>query len=168
MTTTDNTTARKLCTQSLPPSLQQQCNDNAAITLISTARNRPPPPPPSPAPGDTVLVLLCSVVFSCSSTTTTTLTALSGAERSRWLLENREEGCTESAVDGACWNGHETIVRWLVDSRGREGSERALDYAASTGRLEVPRRSASVQVAPHIYNSVKKARRAFFSHVLVA
>lgn len=55
----------------------------------------------------------------------------------RWLLENRDEGCTESAVDGACWNGHEGTVRWLMCERRQAGSERALDYAASTGRLEV-------------------------------
>lgn len=55
----------------------------------------------------------------------------------RWLLENREEGCTESAVDGACWNGHEEMVRWLVCDWGQSGTEHALDYAASTGRLEV-------------------------------
>lgn len=55
----------------------------------------------------------------------------------RWLLENRDEGCTESAVDGACWNGHETVVHWLVCEWGQVGTERSLDYAASTGRLEV-------------------------------
>jgi len=55
----------------------------------------------------------------------------------RWLLENRDEGCTESAVDGACWNGHEPTVRWLMCEWGQAGSERSLDYAASTGRLEV-------------------------------
>lgn len=55
----------------------------------------------------------------------------------RWLLENRDEGCTESAVDGACWNGHEATVRWLICEWRQAGSERALDYAASTGRLEV-------------------------------
>lgn len=55
----------------------------------------------------------------------------------RWLLENRDEGCTESAVDGACWNGHEAMVRWLMCEWRQAGSERAIDYAASTGRLEV-------------------------------
>lgn len=55
----------------------------------------------------------------------------------RWLLNNRQEGCTESAIDGACWNGHSETVEWLVNDWGQEISERALDYAASTGRLEV-------------------------------
>lgn len=55
----------------------------------------------------------------------------------RWILENRDEGCTESAVDGACWNGHEATVRWLMCDLGQSGSGRAFDYAASAGRLKV-------------------------------
>lgn len=64
----------------------------------------------------------------------------------RWLLENRDEGCTESAVDGACWNGHEETVRWLMCEWRQAGSKRALDYAASTGWLEVQRVPDSILV----------------------
>lgn len=66
----------------------------------------------------------------------------------RWLLEARTEGCTDAAVDGACWNGHENVVRWLMCEGGETGSERALDYAASTGRIEV----RTLQFVYHLAN----------------
>ena len=82
-------------------------------------------------------MLSCAVLYGCGVPYGAVLGYVARHLGCRWLLENREEGCTESAVDGACWNGHEETVRWLVCEWGQSGTERALDYAASTGRLEV-------------------------------
>lgn len=65
----------------------------------------------------------------------------------RWLLQQRGEGCTVTAVDDACWNGHEDVVRCLMCEFEETGSHRAMDYAASTGRLEVHTASLSAELA---------------------
>ncbi|CAN0275436.1 unnamed protein product, partial [Hapterophycus canaliculatus] len=35
----------------------------------------------------------------------------------QWLHDNRTEGCTEKAMDGAAANGHLEMVKWLHHNR---------------------------------------------------
>ena len=35
----------------------------------------------------------------------------------KYLIENRNEGCTTDAMDSAAGNGHLNVVKWLYENR---------------------------------------------------
>ncbi|ETM99973.1 hypothetical protein PPTG_18362 [Phytophthora nicotianae INRA-310] len=57
------------------------------------------------------------------------------ALRTRWLWENRPEGCTTAAEDAAA-HGRLDVVRYL-DSCGTNCTDAAMDTATSSGHLQV-------------------------------
>ncbi|EGZ14440.1 hypothetical protein PHYSODRAFT_332827 [Phytophthora sojae] len=55
----------------------------------------------------------------------------------RWLSENRSEGCTSAAMDGAAGNGHLEVVQWLHSNTQAGCTTIAMDSAAQNGHLKV-------------------------------
>lgn len=55
----------------------------------------------------------------------------------QWLHHNRSEGCTTDAMNGAAEFGHLGIVQWLHENRTEGCTVRAIDYAANQGHLHV-------------------------------
>ena len=55
-----------------------------------------------------------------------------------WLDKHCPEvGCTEKALDGAASNGHLPVVRWLHENRREGASTDAMDGAAGQGVYRV-------------------------------
>ena len=53
----------------------------------------------------------------------------------RWLHENRNEGCTENALDDAAEEGHLDVVRWLGAHRTETTSVKKIKKIAVNGTL---------------------------------
>lgn len=55
----------------------------------------------------------------------------------QWLHENRPEGCTTDAIDGAASWGHLDVVKWLHEHTNEGCTAEAMNGAAEGGHLEV-------------------------------
>ncbi|CAM9826875.1 unnamed protein product [Laminaria digitata] len=53
----------------------------------------------------------------------------------KWLHENRTEGCTTSAMDVSAMHGHLEVVQWLAANRPEGCTTKAMDWAAMEGKL---------------------------------
>ena len=53
------------------------------------------------------------------------------------LHENRTEGCSTFAMNGAAENGHLEVVKWLHENRTEGCTTYAMDFAVEKGHLEV-------------------------------
>ncbi|CAK4308505.1 unnamed protein product [Aphanomyces euteiches] len=53
-----------------------------------------------------------------------------------FLHENRQEGCTEKAIEGAAEAGHLQVVQYLHAHRFEATTHRAMDYAARNGHFD--------------------------------
>lgn len=57
----------------------------------------------------------------------------------KWLHENRSEGCSTAAIEGAARNGYLDVVKWLSVNLQKHFSSRAIVCAATEGHLKVVR-----------------------------
>ncbi|EGZ11588.1 hypothetical protein PHYSODRAFT_336109 [Phytophthora sojae] len=62
---------------------------------------------------------------------------VSAKPRTTWLHENRPEGCTTDAIDGAASWGHLDVVKWLHEHTNEGCTAEAMNGAAEGGHLEV-------------------------------
>ncbi|GMF23376.1 unnamed protein product [Phytophthora lilii] len=53
----------------------------------------------------------------------------------QWLHENRDEGCSAEAMNGAATDGYLEIVKWLQEHRWEGCTAAAIDCAARNGIL---------------------------------
>ncbi|EGG20879.1 hypothetical protein DFA_00744 [Cavenderia fasciculata] len=58
-------------------------------------------------------------------------------EITKYLHENRTEGCSALAMDNAAWRGDLEMVKWLHENRTEGCSTEAMNLATSRGNLEV-------------------------------
>ena len=52
-------------------------------------------------------------------------------------LDSRTEGCTTAAFDRAAMNNHVHVVMWLLSNRDEGGTDTALQWAISRGHTKV-------------------------------
>ncbi|KAJ3093351.1 hypothetical protein HDU96_002355 [Phlyctochytrium bullatum] len=55
----------------------------------------------------------------------------------QFLHENRKEGCSSSALSGACFKGHLDVVKFLVETRKETITTSVFDATAGAGQLEI-------------------------------
>ncbi|KAG1700967.1 hypothetical protein DVH05_011211 [Phytophthora capsici] len=75
----------------------------------------------------------------------------------RWLSENRTEGCTTRAMDGAAANGDLEMLQWLHHNTLAGCSDDAMKDAVANGHLHVVQWLHNIRLMPCTESMMKKA-----------